>query len=94
MAFGLRVRRPDNGAVLLDTSTSMTRILGTVLTTANTAGALSHPGFATGLPFAVVNPTSQITPNDTYPSASVDSNGVLSWTAATITVLIIYGVRS
>jgi len=94
MAIGLRIRRPDTGAVLLDTTTSMTRMLGSVLTVANTAGALTHPGFATGIGFAVVNPVQAITPTDTFPSASVDTNGVLSWTAATVPVLIVYGVHS
>lgn len=94
MARGLRIRRADNGAVLLDTSTSMTRILGSVQSVANTAGALTHPGFATGHPFFVLNPIQEITSYDTFPEAQLDVNNVLSWTAATVPVLIVYGVRS
>lgn len=92
--IGLRIRRPDNGAILLDTSTSMTRVLGKVTTAPNQTGQVSHAGFATGQGFFVVYPLTAITPNDTFPDVELINNQTITWTAATVGVLIVYGVKS
>ena len=91
---GTQVWRPDTGALILDTTTSMTRSFGTQLTVANQAGQVSHVGFATGKGWFVVNPLTPITPNDTFPDVELINNQTITWTAATVAVLIIYGARS
>lgn len=48
----LIMRDPVTGAVLLDLSTRLARILGVVQVSAD--GSLDHDGFATGTPFARV----------------------------------------
>jgi hypothetical protein len=60
MALGLRIRKSD-GTIVLDTSTGMTRMLGTVTTTAGSSGSVSHTGLSSGTPYLFSYPVA--TPN-------------------------------
>lgn len=92
MAFGMRVRDPVTGEILVDYTTSITRKLGKVSTT-TAAGSVTDARFTAG----EGEPWSTTLGNISFDSfgkeVSIVGN-VLSWTASNFAADIIYGLRS
>lgn len=95
---GLRIRRPDTGAVILELTDRITRLFGTVvITSANKTGSYTYPGsdgipwYHMRLPPGVQDPA---TSQSTYPpSGDVTRYGrVLSWTNVPVGTQIVVGV--
>lgn len=88
----LVIRNPATGAVEIDSTTDLQRLIGSVTTVAGQAGAITVPEFATGTPWAaVVENGLFMGQGEGMPPEPTISGTTLSWTASDRSARILFG---
>jgi hypothetical protein len=90
MPAGIEVYGPT-GVLQISITTRLVRISGTITTTANVAGSVTVVGSGTPFYYAKDPNSAGMFSNATYPEFTLNGN-VISWTAATRSLIIDYGL--